>query len=101
MCQRLLRLAAVCVGAALAIDTANAQPASRLSDSTRRFVSVAEPSVVLSHVTVIDGTGAAPKTDQTIVIEQGKIAQVGPAASVPAPAGARVMDLHGQTVIPG
>jgi imidazolonepropionase-like amidohydrolase len=81
--------------------SALAQPAASLGDTTRQYVTVGEPVVALTHVTIIDGTGAAPKADQTIVIRGGKIAQVGPAASVAAPAGARVMSLTGQTVIPG
>src|SRR5580658_5675812 len=77
------------------------QGAPSLSDTTRAYVSTSDPVVVLANVTVIDGTGAAPKANQTIVVRDGKIAQVGPAASVQAPAGAHVMDLAGQTVIPG
>jgi imidazolonepropionase-like amidohydrolase len=77
------------------------QGAPSLSDTTRAYVSVSDPVVVLANATVIDGTGAAPKANQTIVVRDGKIAQVGPAASVQAPAGAHVMDLSGQTVIPG
>jgi imidazolonepropionase-like amidohydrolase len=52
-------------------------------------------------VRVIDGTGTAPREDQTLVIDHGKIAAVGPAASTPAPSGAQTMDLTGNTVIPG
>ena len=37
---------------------------------------------VLTHVRVIDGTGAAMRTDQTIVISGGKIQAVGNAADV-------------------
>jgi imidazolonepropionase-like amidohydrolase len=66
-----------------------------------KFVTVSDPVVALTNVTVIDGTGAAPAKNQTIVIQGGKIAQVGPAASVSVPSGAKTMDLHGSTVIPG
>jgi imidazolonepropionase-like amidohydrolase len=62
------------------------------------FLAVDAPVVALEHVRVIDGTGAAPVENQTIVIEQGKIVAVGTAAP---PAGARVLDLAGATVIPG
>jgi imidazolonepropionase-like amidohydrolase len=92
---------AVLAACAIQGGAATAQSAASLADSTRKFVSVGEPLVALTHATVIDGTGSAPAPDQTIVIRSGKIAQVGPAASVSAPAGARVIDLHGQTVIPG
>ncbi len=99
-----MRLSRIFVAfSALSVEAAlaSAQGASSLSDSTRAYVSVGDPVVALAHVTVIDGTDAPPKADQTIVLRDGKIAQVGPSASVQAPAGARVMDLTGQTVIPG
>ena len=78
-----------------------AQRADSLSPNVREFVSVGEPLVALTGVTVIDGTGAAPRRDQTIVIRDGRIAEVGPAARVKAPPGARVIALTGHTVIPG
>ena len=64
-------------------------------------MSVSEPVVALTNVTVIDGTGSAPKPNQTVVIQNGRIAEVGAASSVKVPAGARTMDLAGSTVIPG
>ena len=63
------------------------------------FVAVDAPIVVLQHVHVLDGTGAAGRDDQTIVIDNGKIAAVGP--SVAAPAGAKVLDMTGHTALPG
>jgi imidazolonepropionase-like amidohydrolase len=78
-----------------------AQSADKLSQFTRRFVSVAEPVVALRNVTIIDGTGAAPRTGQTIVIANGRIADVGADGSVSIPNGARQLDLAGHTVIPG
>lgn len=74
---------------------------STISQTVREFVSVDEPVVALRHVRVIDGTGAAPREDQTIVISQGKIQAIGSAGSTNIPAGARTMDLAGYTVIPG
>jgi imidazolonepropionase-like amidohydrolase len=78
-----------------------AQTIDRLSGPARAMVSVPEPVVALTNVRVIDGTGAAPRDNQTIVIENGRIARMGPSASTQAPAGARVMDLSGHSVIPG
>ena len=40
-------------------------------------------------------------TDQAIVVERGRITAVGPWSSVRRPAGARVVDLTGATVLPG
>jgi len=56
--------------------------------------------IVLRHVRVIDGTGAAPQEDRTVVVQGGRIAAVG-AADLAAPAGAEVLDLPGHTVLPG
>jgi imidazolonepropionase-like amidohydrolase len=64
-------------------------------------VSVDSPVFVLNHVRVIDGTGAAAKEDQALVIANGKIQSIGPAASVQAPQGAQQLDRTGYTVIPG
>ena len=82
----------------LSVLSASAQTRS---PNVERFISVDDPVVLLSHVRVVDGTGAEPAEDQTIVISQGRIASVGPAASARAPNGAKVMDLSGHTVIPG
>ncbi len=82
-------------------SAASAQPAASLSEQVRQYVTVAEPVVVLSNVRVVDGTGAAPRDGQTIVIRDGRIAQVGPAASTDIPGDARTIDLRGHTVIPG
>jgi imidazolonepropionase-like amidohydrolase len=78
-----------------------AQPQNRFQPGIQPFVSVNDPVIALLHVRVIDGTGAAPSEDQTIVIDHGKIAAVGRAAGVQVPAGAKSMDLAGHTVIPG
>jgi imidazolonepropionase-like amidohydrolase len=55
----------------------------------------------LAHVRVIDGTGAAAREDQTILLSYGKIDWVGDAASANIPKDAKVLDLHGYSVIPG
>ena len=57
---------------ALGASTAGAQATTTLSPKTRAFVTVAEPVVVLTNVTVIDGTGAAPAPGRTIVVRDGK-----------------------------
>src|SRR5216683_4569757 len=59
--------------------------------------------VALAVVTLVPAVPAraAPRPDQTVVIRDGKIAEVGPAQTVRVPAGVRTMDLSGSTVIPG
>jgi hypothetical protein len=63
-------------------------------------ISVDAPVLVLNHVRVIDGTGAAAKDDQSIVIANGKIQAIGSADSV-IPQGAQQLDKTGYSVIPG
>lgn len=101
--QRLIRALALTVTAAPGLVAQQLSPAaSKLSEQVReRYVSVSDPVVALTNVTVIDGTGSAPKAGQTIVIRNGIIADVGPAARVTVPADARRLDLPGHTVIPG
>ncbi|HEY2378759.1 MAG TPA: amidohydrolase family protein [Gemmatimonadaceae bacterium] len=89
------------IAVALLATNSAAQSVSSMSKTTRDFVTVSEPVVALTNVTVIDGTGAAAKPHQTIVIRGEKIAAVGAASSVTVPQGARTIDLSGQTVIPG
>jgi imidazolonepropionase-like amidohydrolase len=56
--------------------------------------------IALTHVRVIDGTGAAPMEDATLIIEGNRILSLQP-GSAAVPAGAEVHDFHGDTVIPG
>jgi len=69
--------------------------------STAEFISIKDPVIALKHVRVIDGTGSAAREDQTIIIDSGRIAAVGPTAEISVPASAREVDLTGQTAIPG
>ncbi len=61
------------------------------------FIRYAEPVIALTHVRVIDGTGAPAKADQTVVIRNGRIESIG----APVPEGAQVVDLTGHSVLPG
>jgi imidazolonepropionase-like amidohydrolase len=57
--------------------------------------------LVLSGVTVIDATGAAPRPNMAVVIDKGRIAEVGKVGTVVAPERARVLDGSGKFLIPG
>jgi len=61
------------------------------------FVTTDAPVIALEHVRVIDGTGADPLEDRTIVIENGRIRSIGGEI----PANAKRIDLTGHSVIPG
>src|SRR5688572_11731127 len=96
------RAAKLCAfGLLFAFAPLYAQSYERLGNAARAMVSVSEPVVALTHVRVIDGTGAAAREDQTIIIQSGRIAQLGASGSTQIPSGARVIDLTGHTAIPG
>ncbi|HUO99903.1 MAG TPA: amidohydrolase family protein [Gemmatimonadota bacterium] len=78
-----------------------AQAPDTLATEVSEVVAIDAPVVALTHVQVVDGTGAPPMADQTIVIDDGRIVAVGPAAEVDVPDNAEVLDLAGHTVIPG
>jgi imidazolonepropionase-like amidohydrolase len=66
------------------------------------FVKQDAPLLILEHVRLIDGTGAAPREDMRIDIAGGKITAIDGAKSrVAYPPNAKVIDLTGKTVIPG
>jgi hypothetical protein len=57
--------------------------------------------LVITGATLIDGTGAPPAANRTIVIEGAQITAVGPAGQVAVPPNARTVDAAGKFVIPG
>jgi len=67
----------------------------------RQFIRTDAKLIALAHVRVIDGTGAAAKDDQTIIISDGKIQSIEPAATAKIPANTQTLDLNGYTVLPG
>ncbi|HXD30396.1 MAG TPA: amidohydrolase family protein [Pyrinomonadaceae bacterium] len=67
----------------------------------QQFIRTDAALVALTHVRVIDGTGAAPVDDQTIMISGGKIQSIGPAKTATVPANAQTIDLNGYSVLPG
>ncbi|TVP42179.1 MAG: amidohydrolase [Gemmatimonadales bacterium] len=75
--------------------------AADLSDGVRNFVAVDAAVVALVGVTVVDGTGAEPAMNRTVLVRNGMIAAVGAAGEVEIPEGAEVLELAGHTVIPG
>ena len=65
------------------------------------FIRTDAPVIALTHVRIIDGTGTPARDDETLVIQNSKIAALGPSASTTVPAGAQTLDLRGYTVMPG
>jgi imidazolonepropionase-like amidohydrolase len=57
--------------------------------------------LAITHVTVIDATGAPAHPDTTVVIAGGRIAAMGKTGTVNLPKDARMVDATGQFLIPG
>jgi len=95
MRSRRLAAAMVVLGAACSAR------AGDLADAVKQYVQIDAPVVALTRVRVIDGTGAPPRADQTIVLSGGRIQALGDAKTVKVPKGAKVLALEGATVIPG
>lgn len=60
-----------------------------------------EPVLALTHVTVVDVEAATLLADMTVIVARDRIAAMGPAASIPLPQTADVVDATGQFLIPG
>ena len=57
--------------------------------------------IVLRGATLIDGTGRPPRQNATLIIDGDRISAVGDAAKLKIPAGARVVEVRGRTIMPG
>lgn len=90
--------AIACASLVLAGSLAAQRPA--LSDQVKqRYVSLDSGTIAITGVTLIDGRGGAARRGQTVVIKDGRIAEVG--AGARPPANAYVIDGTGRTLIPG
>ena len=80
--------------------TVAGQLATELSSQVRdRYVKVSASAYVLRNVTLIDGTGGPARANQSVVIEEGRITQIG--SQVDIPPDAEMLNLSGHTLIPG
>src|SRR5580693_2194680 len=57
--------------------------------------------LAITHVTVIDTTGAPPMADMTVIVQDQRIVDLGRSDAVHAPAGAQLVDGSGKYLIPG
>ena len=60
---------------------------------------LAQQQIVLTNVTVIDGTGSPAQHDRTVIINGDRIQSIA-AGHAHTPSSARVIDLQGQTIMP-
>jgi imidazolonepropionase-like amidohydrolase len=59
------------------------------------------PALLLRDVTLIDGTGAPPRRHVSVLARSGIVHEIGDAATLKAPPGARVVEGRGRFLIPG
>jgi hypothetical protein len=64
-------------------------------------INLAGQPLALTHVTVIDMTGAPPKPEMTVVINGNRITAIGKSGQVSVPKDARIIDASGKFLIPG
>ncbi len=57
--------------------------------------------IAFTHAVIVDGNGGTPIENGVLVVRGDKIDAVGPAESVPLPAGSVVTDLRGKVLMPG
>jgi adenine deaminase len=82
-------------------ELAYAQQVDALGPQVRKYLSVSTPKVILEHVEIIDGTGAAPNPDQNIYIAGGKITAISAGADQSPSDGTTILNLRGYSVMPG
>jgi enamidase len=73
----------------------------RFSRETRQFIQYQAPVIALTNTLVIDGKGNPARPDQTVIIREGRIADVKDADKIQIPDDALQIDLTGKTLLPG
>lgn len=96
---RSTRHAPLAVACGLACAASAGATASTLAPAVQAFVSVPAGAIAIEHVRVIDGTGAAPRENQTVLLKDGRIAALG--RHLKLPGDATVIDGSGKSLIPG
>src|SRR5262249_28396668 len=66
-----------------------------------RLAPLARGRIALVGARLVDGTGTAPTDDAAVLVDDGRIVAAGPRARVSVPEGTRVIDVRGQTLLPG
>ena len=92
--------------ASMAIVTLPAVAAAagpHLSSEVRKFVGLdaSDQELQFIHIRVIDGTGAPPSTDQTVVLRNGRITVIRPSSARDVADGKHVLDMSGKSLLPG
>jgi hypothetical protein len=89
-------------------STADHLAAAQDSAAARRSAALAERlrdrprgPVAITHVTLFDAPEARLVPNTTVIVEGNRITRVGPAGTVTPPAGARIIEGRGKTLLPG
>lgn len=75
------------------------RPAAVIVPSDMSLTPAAAERLLLRNARVLDGSGGPARAGLDVLVEAGRIAAVG--AALPAPEGAKVLDLGGRTLLPG
>lgn len=94
------RTQTIALAVALFAGTLQAQRAP-VGPATRSYVRFDTSVLALTNVRIVDGTGAAARENQTLIVRDGRIAAIGSAATTSVPDNAQRVDLAGKTIIPG
>jgi len=100
MKYRLLAAVAALAIASSARSAPVLAPPPELGPDVQPFVHIPAGRIAIQHLRIIDGTGAAPIEDATLLIDAAKIGAVLPAGAA-LPAGYRTLDGTGETAMPG
>lgn len=65
------------------------------------YIAFNQPVILIRGVRLVDGTGAPAREGMSVLVRDGRIERVGPAAEVAAPDGAEIIDGAGKTLTPG
>jgi imidazolonepropionase-like amidohydrolase len=83
------------------VGRAGADGMSALAAISRTIPGSRASTLAIVGGTLIDGTGAAPLPDATVIIHNGRITAAGPRSKIKIPKHATTVDAHGKTILPG
>ena len=96
--SKLLRCAAA-VASLIVPAAAEAQRAAKFSDAAKAFVTADQPLILIRDARLLDGVHWKAVEHQDMLVRDGRIAAVG--GRIDPPAGAKVIDAAGKTLMPG
>jgi imidazolonepropionase-like amidohydrolase len=74
---------------------------TEFSEETQKYIAYRDAVIVFKNALLIDGKGNPAKTNQTIMISNGKITWIGDDTDASPPKEAKIIDMNGRTLMPG